>query len=195
MSRLAPNPEIAAFLEVVRAKPEPIREQMRGWWRANITWGRITLADLNRAHAHLAKIVESGEAAARESAPGSPCVPSGEPATREGAEGVASLSSSPGGSIAVGVGGTPALRFADAAKRLGAVARAAGLKVPAFRAPPRVAGVPCHVEEYEGGAVVSVALRDRDFCDVATDMVEGVLVVNGQTEHQALREQLEEAVS
>jgi hypothetical protein len=73
----------------------------------------------------------------------------------------------------------PTLRFASAARRLGAAARAAGLVVPAFRCPPRVAGVPRTVRRYPGGAVVSVQLRGRPFPDVAADMVEGVLVVNG----------------
>jgi hypothetical protein len=73
----------------------------------------------------------------------------------------------------------PTLRFASAARRLGAAARAAGLVVPAFRCPPRVAGVPRTIRRYPGGAVVSVQLRDRPFPDVAADMVEGVLVVNG----------------
>ena len=72
----------------------------------------------------------------------------------------------------------PTLRFASAARRLGAAARAAGLVVPAFRCPPRVAGVPRTIRRYPGGAVVSVQLRDRPFPDVASDMVEGVLVVN-----------------
>jgi hypothetical protein len=72
----------------------------------------------------------------------------------------------------------PTLRFASAARRLGAAARAAGLVVPAFRCPPRVAGVTRTIRRYPGGAVVSVQLRDRPFPDVAADMIEGVLVVN-----------------
>jgi hypothetical protein len=72
----------------------------------------------------------------------------------------------------------PTLRFASAARRLGAAARAAGLVVPAFRCPPRVAGVTRTIRRYPGGAVVSVQLRDRPFPDVAADMVEGVIVVN-----------------
>lgn len=72
----------------------------------------------------------------------------------------------------------PTLRFASAARRLGAAARAAGLVVPAFRCPPRVAGASRTIRRYPGGAVVSVQLRDRPFPDVAADMVEGVLVVN-----------------
>lgn len=72
----------------------------------------------------------------------------------------------------------PTLRFARTARRLGAAARAAELTVPAFRCPPRVAGVKRTIRRYPGGAVVSVLLRDRPFDEVAADMVEGVIVVN-----------------
>ena len=74
--------------------------------------------------------------------------------------------------------GAPVLRFADTARRLGAAARAAGLDVPAFRCPPRVPGAQRTVRRFPGGSVVSVVLKGRAIDDVATDMVEGVLVVN-----------------
>ncbi len=80
-----------------------------------------------------------------------------------------------------------ALRFAEAAKRLGAATRAAGLVVPAFRCPPRLPGVPRTVRRYPGGAVVSLVLRDRPWDEVAGDMVEGVLVVNRLEGEAALR--------
>jgi hypothetical protein len=72
----------------------------------------------------------------------------------------------------------PALRFARTARRLGAAARAAGLTVPAFRCPPRLAGAPRTIRRYAGGAVISVQLRERPFEQVAADMVEGVIVAN-----------------
>jgi hypothetical protein len=72
----------------------------------------------------------------------------------------------------------PALRFADAARRLGAAAHAAGLEVPAFRCPPRLAGAARTIRRYPGGTVVSVRLRDRPFETALADMVEGVLVAN-----------------
>lgn len=75
-------------------------------------------------------------------------------------------------------GEAPTLRFARAARRLGTAARAAELTVPAFRCPPRVAGVRRSIRRYPGGAVVSVLVRGRPFAEVAADMVEGVLVVN-----------------
>ena len=70
------------------------------------------------------------------------------------------------------------LRFAETARRLGGAARAAALVVPAFRCPPRVPGASRTVRRYSGGSVVSVVLKDRQFDDVAADMVEGVVVVN-----------------
>ena len=72
----------------------------------------------------------------------------------------------------------PALRFAEAARHLGAAAHAAGLVVPAFRCPPGVAGVARTIRRYPGGAVVSVRLRGRPFEAALDDMVEGVLVTN-----------------
>jgi len=81
----------------------------------------------------------------------------------------------------------PALRFAEAAKRLGAATRAAGLTVPAFRCPPRVPGAPRTVRRYPGGAVVSVVMRERPWDEIAGDMVEGVLVVNRLEGEAALR--------
>jgi hypothetical protein len=71
-----------------------------------------------------------------------------------------------------------ALLFSQAARRLGAAARAAGLVVPAFRCPPRVAGARRTLRRYPGGAVVAVQVKGRPFAEVADDMVEGVLVVN-----------------
>jgi hypothetical protein len=80
-----------------------------------------------------------------------------------------------------------ALLFSQAARRLGAATRAAGLTVPAFRCPPRVAGAQRTIRRYPGGAVVAVRLRDRPFADVASDMVEGVLAVNRLDETAAAR--------
>jgi hypothetical protein len=81
----------------------------------------------------------------------------------------------------------PTLRFAGTARRLGAAARAADLTVPAFRCPPRVAGARRTIRRYPGGAVVSVLLRGRPFDEVAADMVEGVIVVNGLQGEAATR--------
>jgi hypothetical protein len=72
----------------------------------------------------------------------------------------------------------PALRFADAARRLGAAAHEAGLAVPAFRSPPRVPDATRTIRRYPAGSVVSVRLRARPFSDVVADMVDGVLAAN-----------------
>jgi hypothetical protein len=72
----------------------------------------------------------------------------------------------------------PALRFADAARRLGAAAHEAGLSVPAFRSPPRAPGATRTIRRYPAGAVVSVRLRGRLFAEVVGDMVDGVLAAN-----------------
>jgi hypothetical protein len=79
----------------------------------------------------------------------------------------------------------PAVRFAAAARRLGAAARAAGLTPPAFRCPPRVAGANRTIRRYPGGAVVSVRLRGRPFEAAAADMVDGVLAANRVAEPDA----------
>jgi len=75
----------------------------------------------------------------------------------------------------------PPIRFAELARRIGAAARAAGLVVPAFRTPPRRAGVARTIRRLPGGPVVAVRLRARPSADVLTDMVEGVVVANGLT--------------
>jgi hypothetical protein len=95
-----------------------------------------------------------------------------------------------------GVENLPALRFADAARRLGAAAHAAGLQVPAFRCPPRIAGAVRTIRRYPGGTVVSVRLRGRPFEAALDDMVEGVLVANRVEASAAVRVRaaLEDAV-
>jgi hypothetical protein len=89
-----------------------------------------------------------------------------------------------------------ALLFSQAARRLGAAARAAELTVPAFRCPPRVAGALRTIRRYPGGAVIAVRLKGRPFADVVSDMVEGVLAVNrlDGTAAARLRPLLAEAV-
>src|SRR6478735_8181516 len=70
------------------------------------------------------------------------------------------------------------VRFAHAARHLGAAARAAGLTVPAFRSPPRRPGAPRTIRRLPGGPVVAVVLRDRVFAEVVADMVEGIVIAN-----------------
>ena len=79
------------------------------------------------------------------------------------------------------------VRFAHAARRLGAAARAAGLTVPAFRSPPRRPGAPRTIRRLPGGPVVAVALRDRVFAEVLADMVEGIVIANRLEDPAAAR--------
>lgn len=77
--------------------------------------------------------------------------------------------------------------FATSARLLAEAARAAGLRVPAFRSPPRLSGAHRTIRRYPGGAVVAVRLRGRAIEAVVADMVEGVVVANRLTGDAALR--------
>ena len=75
------------------------------------------------------------------------------------------------------------LRFAAAARTLGEVARSAGLVVPSFRSPPRLAGVDRTMKRQSdalGGEAVAVAVRikGRPWVSVLADMIDGVIVSN-----------------
>jgi hypothetical protein len=70
------------------------------------------------------------------------------------------------------------LRFADAARTLGAAARQRGLRVPAFRSPPRLDGVHRTLRRRGDAATVAVRVRHRPWAAVLADMVEGVIVAN-----------------
>jgi hypothetical protein len=70
------------------------------------------------------------------------------------------------------------LRFAQAARGLGAAARALGLRAPAFRCPPRTPGINRALRRSGDAVVIAVRIRDRGFDDVVADMVEGVLRAN-----------------
>ncbi|CAB4337447.1 MAG: hypothetical protein F2947_08780 [Actinobacteria bacterium] len=75
------------------------------------------------------------------------------------------------------------LRFAAAARTLGEVARAAGLVVPSFRSPPRLAGVDRTMKRQSdalGGEAVTIAVRikGRPWVSVLADMIDGVIVSN-----------------
>lgn len=80
------------------------------------------------------------------------------------------------------------LRFAAAARSLGAAARSRGLVVPGFRSPPRVPGAQRTMRRRpDGGMSVSVAIRDRPFVAVVADMVEGIVVANDLAGIEATR--------
>ena len=71
-----------------------------------------------------------------------------------------------------------ATSFATMARFLAAESRAAGLVVPAFRSPPRVAGVARTIRRFGDGAVVAIRIRGRAADEVAADMNEGIVVCN-----------------
>ena len=74
---------------------------------------------------------------------------------------------------------SPSLRFAAAVRALGLEARRAGLRMPAFRSPPRLDGVARSVRaRADGNATIAVVVRDRPWPAVLADMVEGIVVAN-----------------
>ena len=82
---------------------------------------------------------------------------------------------------------TSAAEFAAAARSLTAEARRRGLVGPSFRCPPRLVGVDRTLRRRGDGAIVSVRMRDRPWCAVLADMIEGVVVANRLTPPQSDR--------
>ncbi len=79
-------------------------------------------------------------------------------------------------------------RFAEAGRRLATAATVMELRVPAFRTPPRVAGLDRTIRRGPGGAVlVSVRSRGRAWPAVLADMIEGVVRANELPPHDAAR--------
>jgi hypothetical protein len=71
------------------------------------------------------------------------------------------------------------VRFAHAVRALAIEARRAGLVVPRFRSPPRLAGVDRSLRRRSGGgATVAVVVRERPWPAVLADMVDGVVATN-----------------
>ncbi|MEQ8718600.1 MAG: hypothetical protein RIE08_13395 [Acidimicrobiales bacterium] len=92
------------------------------------------------------------------------------PPTRRGA--VTDGASSPGPAPA-------SLRFAEAARRLGGVARTRGLRAPTFRSPPKVVGATRTLHRRDDGSCsVAVLVKGRPWLAVLADMVEGVVAAN-----------------
>ena len=87
-------------------------------------------------------------------------------------------------------------QFARAARVLAGEARRAGLAVPSFRCPPRVAGVNRTVRRRGSSAVVAIRIRDRPWVVVLGDLVEGIVVTNRLVgaEADAVRSRLWQAV-
>ena len=79
-------------------------------------------------------------------------------------------------------------RFAEAGRRLAAAATVMELQVPAFRTPPRVAGLDRTMRRAPGGSVlVSVRSRGRAWPAVLADMIEGVVRANELPPQDAAR--------
>lgn len=71
------------------------------------------------------------------------------------------------------------LHFAAAARTLGDAARQRGLRVPAFRSPPRVPGADRTIRGRDGPTpTVAVRYRRRPWNAVLADLIEGVVVAN-----------------
>ncbi len=90
------------------------------------------------------------------------------------------------------------LRFAGVARRLAEVTRASGGQVPAFRSPPRAAGVRRSIRrDRNGAATVAVALRGRPGLAVVADMIDGVIAAGSlaPAEAGAMRDELWEAAA
>ena len=74
---------------------------------------------------------------------------------------------------------SPSLRFAEAVRTLGLEARRRGLRMPAFRSPPRLAGVARSLRRRpDGTVVIAIVLRDRPWPAVLADMVDGIVATN-----------------
>ena len=79
-------------------------------------------------------------------------------------------------------------RFAEAGRRLAAAATVMELRVPAFRTPPRVAGLDRTIRHGPGGSVlVSVRSRGRAWPAVLADLIEGVVCANDLAAPDAAR--------
>lgn len=80
------------------------------------------------------------------------------------------------------------VRFAHVVRRLAASARGQGLRVPAFRSPPRLPGAVRTVRRRRDGApVIAVAVKGRPWAAVQADLVEGVVVANALSGREAER--------
>jgi hypothetical protein len=74
---------------------------------------------------------------------------------------------------------TTATQFSECVRAIVTLARRRGLRPPAFRSPPRIAGVDRSIQRRRNGAVM-VAIRrgDRPFAAIQGDVIEGVVAAN-----------------
>lgn len=85
------------------------------------------------------------------------------------------------------------VRFAQIARQLNQVAKAAGMNTPAFRSPPKTRGLQRSIKRRpDGSATVSVSLRGRPAVAVVADMIDGVMAANepGSTRSAVVRDRL-----
>ena len=77
---------------------------------------------------------------------------------------------------------SPSLRFAEAVRTLGLEARRRGLRMPAFRSPPRLPDVARSLRRRtDGSFVIAIVLRGRPWPAVLADMVDGIIATNQLT--------------
>jgi len=79
------------------------------------------------------------------------------------------------------------VRFSAAARVISAEARKMGLRTPAFRSPPRIAGAIRTIRRAHDGDMVAIVVRGRPLTDVVADLIEGVVVANGLAGSRAVR--------
>lgn len=74
---------------------------------------------------------------------------------------------------------TTATQFSECVRIIVTLARRRGLRPPAFRSPPRIAGVDRSIQRRRNGSVM-VAIRrgDRPFAAIQGDVIEGVVAAN-----------------
>lgn len=85
------------------------------------------------------------------------------------------------------------VRFAQVARQINQVAKELDLTAPAFRSPPRVAGVRRTIKRRkDGSATVSVSVRGRPAVAVVADMIDGVMAANdpGSTRSAGIADRL-----
>ncbi len=74
----------------------------------------------------------------------------------------------------------PAIAFAEVVRSVTAVARKRRLQVPVFRSPPRVPDADRTLRRRpDGQAVIAIRLTGRPFAAVQSDVIAGVVTVNG----------------
>lgn len=90
-----------------------------------------------------------------------------------------------GGGIMTGMR-SELLTFATIARTVARQARTMGLVVPVFRSPPRLAGADRTICLRHGDLIVAVRSRGRPFGDVASDVVEGIVVCNPRNDRETM---------